>query len=195
MKKNKKSHSVFTANKNLTQSAWFSFKKSAGLISNLKEAKEKVENFICSSWARENAMKFESTKHKLEEVSKQHKASTKTKGQLQTTVDNTESRIPSPKAHDKETKDGKIRWSTKDKWHVTVALIGALVAISLGGINIFANLKGADLPIFIESPWLVIALSLLLPVGSISIELIVSQFDNDRSRRLIKTFIYSGSLA
>jgi len=81
-------------------------------------------------------------------------------------------------------------WAFKDQVLLVLASVGFLIAASLGAGNVYANLMSSGNPVFIEAPWLAFALSMLLPIGSMSIKYATQFFEFDHTRRWFALFIY-----
>jgi len=73
--------------------------------------------------------------------------------------------------------------NTKDKSLFIFVLIGLLVVMIMGVSNIYANLMASGTVIFIEKPWLALALSALLPTGSAALKFVTNFMAFDRSRK------------
>jgi len=73
--------------------------------------------------------------------------------------------------------------NSKDKSLFIFVLIGLLAVLLMGMSNIYSNLMASGTVIFIEKPWLAIALSALLPTGSAALKFVTNFMAFDRSRK------------
>lgn len=177
-----------------TQSAWVDFKQSLVRLPDLSSALACIADYISGCWQRDNALDYKIAQKQQNDLDRQFKASSKTLVRLETKEANTQRHIPSVKMYGKPSKDGTLQWNQKDRVLISVTLFGAITAVCLGAVNVFANLQAAELPVFTESPWLAVTLSFLLPVGSLAIKFMSSMFEYDRSRQRFAQTIYGLTL-
>lgn len=65
-----------------------------------------------------------------------------------------------------------------------------VATLVMAGANVFANLMASGQSVFLENPWIAIALSLLVPGGSVAIKFIVDIFETHHARKRFCHFIY-----
>jgi len=179
-----------TPAKKHANSAWTNYKTAVINLHDLKEALESITSYITAVWRRENSKEYQTNELKRDDLAEEYDASIKEKKRLVTKLAKTDRRISSAQVHSDKTDDGKLKWNIKDVCLVSVTLFGAVLAVGLGAANVYANLMGAELPIFIQAPWLAITLSMLLPVGSLAIKFISTFFRYEESRRLFALVLY-----
>ena len=75
------------------------------------------------------------------------------------------------------------QWKRKDQIILLFLIPMIFVAMVMGAANVYANLLASSTVIFVEKPWLAIALSTLVPIGSLSIKFVSNFLEIDRSRR------------
>lgn len=78
----------------------------------------------------------------------------------------------------------KVRF-TKPDWALTCLYgIGLVTTLIMGASNVFANLMASGIPAFLDDPWLAVALSALMPAGSIAIKLGSNVLEMPQHRKL-----------
>lgn len=80
-------------------------------------------------------------------------------------------------------------WLLKDRILLCVIIAFLVLSCAMGMANVYANLVASN-PVFIESPWLAIMISSLLPIASVSIKFVTNFMAFDRSRKRYALFIY-----
>lgn len=170
---------------------WGNHMKALVNVPELSDALENISSYVTALWNRDNAVEYETTQLKCDDLEASYNTSKKTKDQHTTKIAKTDPRVSSAKIHGGEDEEGNVTWDIKDVWLFRVLLLGAVAAVCLGAANVYANLMGAELPIFIQSPWLAFTLSMLLPVGSLAIKFMTSIFRYDSSRQLFALCLYT----
>ena len=72
-------------------------------------------------------------------------------------------------------------WPLKDQVSLVMVWGAIVVALGMGGANVYANLMASGQPVFIEQPILAVFLSGLLPAGSTALKFISSFFEYSRT--------------
>lgn len=80
-------------------------------------------------------------------------------------------------------------WRLKDRILLCVLIVFLVISCAMGMGNVYANLIASN-PVFIESPWLAVMISSLLPIASVSIKFVTNFMAFDRSRKRYALFIY-----
>lgn len=80
-------------------------------------------------------------------------------------------------------------WRVKDRILLCVLIFFLIISCAMGMGNVYANLVASN-PVFIESPWLAVMISSLLPIASVSIKFVTNFMAFDRSRKRYALFIY-----
>lgn len=127
-------------------------------------------------------------KFKQEEINKNFKTSSTTIDTLEKKKRNTKEFI---KSADNEKEIPFNQWKRKDQIILLFVIPMIFVAMIMGAANVYANLMASGTAIFLEKPWLAIALSTLVPIGSLSIKFVSNFLEVDRSRRRYSLSIYS----
>lgn len=79
-------------------------------------------------------------------------------------------------------------WRTKDKIVVVFSLVSALVVLTMGAANVYANILGSGNPTYLENRTLALIISLLLPTGAVAMKFVGDIFESDKTKaRYIKT--------
>lgn len=80
-------------------------------------------------------------------------------------------------------------WLLKDRILLCLIIAFLILSCAMGMANVYANLVASN-PVFIESPWLAVMISSLLPIASVSIKFVTNFMAFDRSRKRYTLFIY-----
>ncbi len=142
--------------------------------------------------AQEFGAELEKLKLDLTDIDARYKASSKALAGLEEKRTGTKRYIKSAEARSGSS-EGRIKftgWQRKDQSSLIVILVFLLVAVAMGMANVYANLMSSGNSVFIESPWLAVMLSTLLPIASVSIKFITNFFEYDHSRRRYALCIY-----
>jgi len=92
--------------------------------------------------------------------------------------------------HDPDQKARFSTWRTQDQIILFVLIVALIATMILGSANVYSNLMASGEPVFLESPWLAISLSLLMPVGSMALKFIANFFEYERTKKRYALFIY-----
>jgi hypothetical protein len=75
-------------------------------------------------------------------------------------------------------------WRPKDKSTVVLSLFTAVVVLTMGAANVYANIMGSGNGIFIDEPYLAVLFSALLPAGSLALKFITDAIESAQVRSL-----------
>lgn len=92
-----------------------------------------------------------------------------------------------------QTRTSFLQWSGRDQ--IAMVMLGTclIAAMVMGAANVFSNLISSGQPIFLEHPWMAIAISTLIPAGSCAIKFIGNFFEFSLSKKRFALFIYSAT--
>ncbi|MEO0423893.1 MAG: hypothetical protein AAF184_16255 [Pseudomonadota bacterium] len=82
------------------------------------------------------------------------------------------------------------RWALRDQISFIMISIGLVLALGMGGANVYANLMASGQPVFIEQPILAVFLSGLLPAGSTALKFISGFFEYSRTKKRYALIVY-----
>ena len=81
-------------------------------------------------------------------------------------------------------------WQTKDKNVFLLSLCLTTIILCTGAANLYANFMSSGEPVFLESPWIAILLSVLLPCASVSLKFIGDYLESDAARSLYIRLVF-----
>jgi len=81
-------------------------------------------------------------------------------------------------------------WKLKDQILFVLTTVMLIPAMIMGASNVYANLMSSGTPAFIESPWLAVSLSFIMPIAATAIKFVTQFIDSDLWRRRYSLMIY-----
>ncbi len=75
-------------------------------------------------------------------------------------------------------------WQTKDQSVFLLSLSLTAIILCTGAANLYANFMSSGEAVFLESPWIAVLLSVLLPCASVSLKFIGDYLESDAARSL-----------
>ncbi len=150
----------------------------------VNEALEIIQDQVGSIFDKEFGAELKKLKRNQEDFLEEFKQSQKEKVKLRTKRDNTHRRIS---ISTESGKNGKKRtsvpnWDWKDQFIFYSSLFGMFVVLGAGSANIYANVMGANIPIFLEKELLIYFMMILLPTGSYALKQFFDQVKTDKGK-------------
>lgn len=155
-------------------------------------ANEAIKTQAENTWTSQNGAELIAAETEAADVNEQMTQSCETRKDLNKRLRCTRRRIPAGASNQEDGSSAlePAKYSTWDLITTWVLGISAVACLLAGASNVFSNLMASGNDVFIENPWLAIALSSLLPIGSLSIKQISSFFDFDRTKKRYTFVIY-----
>ncbi len=164
----------------------------------LKEAKKMVAEHAKLLWKKTWGAELESVKLDVKTIESSFAKASDIHSSLTNKLRNTKAYVPAASVYGEKDSKGIpfADWQSKDKVIVVLSLIAALVVLTMGAANVYANILGSGNPIFIEQPYLAVIISMLVPTGSIAMKFVTDKFESDRTKAMYtKTLSFLAVLA
>ena len=96
----------------------------------------------------------------------------------------------SARKHKSSKDDEPVPWRNYDVGLFFLAGSGGVLAAALGAGNLYANMIASMSPVFLETPALAMGLSMLMPLGSLSLKFASDYFPTSRNRKRYELSIF-----
>lgn len=83
------------------------------------------------------------------------------------------------------------QWMPRDQIMMVSLLLALFATLVMGTANVYSNLMASGQVVFLDSPWLAVFISLLMPTGSIAIKFLSHGFSHHRHKKLFTVIVYA----
>lgn len=149
-----------------------------------KEATDRVAEYAAQNYDRAVAPRATAVTLEIEELEERaHHASERLKA-IEQQERNTRSfeRVPESRKTGSSNKIPFAQWDLNDRIVFVLCLTGLLCLLPAASFNVYSAVMAQGIPVFLDSPWLAIGISFLLPAGALSIHSLGDLLHSERAR-------------